>query len=224
MATVCGCCLWPLFVANCLWLLFVATVCGCCLWLRFVATVCGYCLCLWLLFVAHPPLSSPLSTPTVLTRVGRRLVVVPHHPRLDVVAFSPLSSPVSSPLSSPAVLTRGPHHPRRSSAGRRRAPASILTGILTTILTCGPHHRPSSPPAVLTTRAGRRLVVVAPAPLSSPVSSPLSSPPVLTTRGPHPSGLKRSSEALEAAATVRAWGVATTGLCGLGGCSDCEGA
>ena len=49
MATVCGYCLWLLFVA-CLWLLFVATVCGCCLWLLFVATVCGYCL--WLLFVA----------------------------------------------------------------------------------------------------------------------------------------------------------------------------
>ena len=54
MATVCGYCLWLLFVAAvcgyCLWLLFVATVCGYCLWLLFVATVCGYCL--WLLFVA----------------------------------------------------------------------------------------------------------------------------------------------------------------------------
>ena len=51
MATVCGYCLWLLFVATvcgyCLWLLFVATVCGYCLWLLwllFVATVCGYCL------------------------------------------------------------------------------------------------------------------------------------------------------------------------------------
>ena len=43
MATVCGYCL-------CLWLLFVATVCGYCLWPLFVATVCGYRL--WLLFVA----------------------------------------------------------------------------------------------------------------------------------------------------------------------------
>ena len=50
-----------------------------------------------------------------------------------------------------------------------------------------------------------------------------SSPPAVLTH-PLGSGLKRSSEALEAAATVRAWGAATTGLCGLGGCSDCEGA
>ena len=36
MATVCGYCLWLLFVAT-VWLLFVATVCGYCLWLLFVA-------------------------------------------------------------------------------------------------------------------------------------------------------------------------------------------
>ena len=286
MATVCGYCLWLLFVATvcgcCLWLLFVATVCGYCLWLLFVATVCGLLFvatvcgyCLWLLFVA--------------TVCGHCLFVAP--PPLS----SPVSSPLSSPLSSPAVLTRssagrrrapasiltrilatilttiltrGSHHPRRSSAGRRRAPASILTRILTTILTRGshpvvgwsssfpclyPHHYPH--PRFSPGR--RRLVVVAPPPLSSPVSSPLSSPlsspAVLTTPGPHhprfsppaPSswapprlyphprssppavltpGLKRSSEALEAAATVRAWGAAGLRAAeGIWGCSHCEG-
>ena len=122
--------------------LFVATVCGCCLWRLFVAAVCGDCLWPLFVFVAtdvaqrngiaprlyphHHPHPSP-HRPAHTTSAGRCLD--PH----------PYPHPYPHPRSS-----RGPHprsaHPRRSSAGRRRASASIHTTILTPILTRGPHH------------------------------------------------------------------------------------
>ena len=206
----------------------MATVCGYCLWLLFVATVCGYCL--WLLFVFVATLCR--ASASILTTIHTH----GPHPRRSSAGCRPsppaarrrrvFASILTGILTT--ILTRGPH-PRSSP------PASVVGWSSSRPRLYPhryPHHYPhlrSSPPPVLTTRGSHHPRRSSPrrrrpAPLSSPVSSPLSSPPVLTTRGPHPSGLKRSSEALEAAATVRAWGVATTGLCGLGGCSDCEGA
>ena len=215
-------CLWLLFVATvcgyCLWLLFVATVCGYCLWLLFVATVCGYCLSRSATATRIGIPASILTTihthyphrPAHTTSAGRCLVVARRRsssspPR--ALYPHPYSHPYPHPRSS-----RGPQprsaHPRRWSAGRRRAPASILTTILTPVLTRGPptpgpHHPRFGPPALVVASS------------SSPLRlypHPPSSPEVLS----HPlgSGLKRSSEALEAAATVRAWGAQRL---------DCEG-
>ena len=138
VATVCGYCLWLLFVATvcgyCLWLLFVATVCGYCLWLLFVATLCGYCL--WLLFVA-----------TVCRAAQRSPPLIPG-----------ILTPLSPPLS-PGILTGSPPypHPRAphiTSAGRR---ALVV------------NPSPPLPPGILT-------------PLSPPLSPGIltGSPPILT--------------------------------------------
>ena len=188
-----GHCLWPLFVAT-VWttvcglsvVLFVGAVCGHCLWPLFVATVygcsvcgcsvCGYCLatCLWLLFVAT-------VYSYCLWRRRRS-------------SASNASSPVFSPVS----------HPRRSSAGRRRAPAY-------------PHHcsHPSH-----TTSAGRGLVVTrrgssSSRPRLNPLLTPISSSLVVARRRrpprfyshpyPHPYPHPRSSPAVRTPAPVVGW-------------------
>ena len=144
-ATVCGHCLWLLFVATVRSYCFVATVCGYCLWLLFcgyclwplfVATVCGHCL--WLLFVA-PPVSSPPSS-----------LLGSHHQRR------------STPRPHPPILT-GRH---TISAGRRALVVSAGRRLVVIPpLRLYPPHRASQHECRL---SWRRLLV--PRPLSSPLS------------------------------------------------------
>ena len=92
-----------------------------------------------------------LVTSQCCTRVRRRVVVASSSRRRRVVVASSSSSPVSSPPFLTARIT--PPAPVVASS----SPASIPHRYPHLY----PHHPRSSPPAVLTTRAGRRLVVVA---------------------------------------------------------------